>query len=109
VGRLYVVSELYPKALETLEQALRYVGRTKDARVAGVYEKLALSNRKLRRWNEAGKRYSNAVEIWRQLPGDHSAEVRANLEAHAAMVRDLGREEEADRILEAAEAAPKAS
>lgn len=109
LGRLYVESEHYPKALETFEQALRHLSRTKDERVAGAYEKLALSNRKLRRWKEAEKYYSKAVTMWQQLPGDHSAEARANLEEHVAMLRALGREEEADLLLPAEEPAPSAS
>jgi tetratricopeptide (TPR) repeat protein len=109
MGRLYVASEHYPKAIETLDQALRHLSRTKDERVAGTYEKLAWSNRKLRRWKEAEKYYSSAIAMWKELPGDHGAEVKANLDAHVAMLRDLGRDEDADRLLQVVEPAARAS
>jgi tetratricopeptide (TPR) repeat protein len=109
LGRLCVASEHYPKAIETLEQALRHLSRTKDERVADTYEKLAWSNRKLRRWKEAEKYYTNAIAMWKQVPGGHGAEVKANLEAHVEMLRDLGRDEDADRLLQVAEPAASAS
>ncbi len=109
LGRLYVASEHYPKAIETLDQALRHLSRTKDERVAATYEKLAWCNRKLRRWKEAEKYYTSAVAMWKQLPGDRDSEIRANLEAHVAMLRDLGRDEDADRLLQVAEPAASAS
>ncbi|MGA2599430.1 MAG: tetratricopeptide repeat protein [Bryobacteraceae bacterium] len=109
MGRLYVVSEHYPKAIETLDQALRHLSRTKDERVAGTYEKLAWCNRKLRRWKEAEKYYSSAIAMWKELPGTHDTEVKANLDAHVAMLRDLGRDEDADRLVEVAEPAAHAS
>ncbi len=108
LGRLYVVTEHYPKALEAFAQALRYLGRGKDERVAGAYESLATSNRKLRRYQEAERYYSLAVTTWRQLPGDHFDEAQSNLEAHASMLRDLGRDEDADRLIPAIETAPSA-
>src|SRR5208283_1204455 len=109
LGRLYVATEHHPKAIETFEQALRHLSRTKDERVAGVFEKLAWSNRKLRRWKEAEKHYTRAIAMWLQIPGEHGIEARANLEEHAAMLRDLGRDEDADRLLQVAEPAASAS
>jgi len=109
LGRLYVATEHHPKAIETFEQALRHLSRTKDERVAGVFEKLAWSNRKLRRWKEAEKHYTSAIAMWLQIPGEHGIEARANLEEHAAMLRDLGRDEDADRLLQVAEPAASAS
>ena len=47
--------------------------------------------------------------MWKQLPGDRDSEIRANLEAHVAMLRDLGRDEDADRLLQVEEPAASAS
>jgi len=47
--------------------------------------------------------------MWKELPGTHDTEVKANLDAHVAMLRDLGRDEDADRLVEVAEPAAHAS
>ena len=98
LGRLYASQAQFSKALATFQRALRLVERSKDERAAQIYEALALVNRTLGRTHAAEGFYGLALLVWQELPGDRSREIRANVEKHASMLREQGREEEARRI-----------
>lgn len=105
LGRLYTSRMQQAKALEAFQHALRLVETSRDERVARIYESLARLHWNFGRFREADGFFGLATVAWQDLPGDHIADIRANVEKHAMLLRELGRGDEACHLLQAAEPA----
>lgn len=87
----------HSSALELLQQATGRLECARDGRLARTLEKLGAVYERCGRYDDAANCYIRAGGVWRQVPGDHRADLEKNSALLAAVKPYLKVEEAAPR------------